>query len=573
MRQNIFCQRSRSLSKKILLAVGYYLGIFEIFRIIFSKKGYVPILLYHCILDSIETKTGRPSFYLLGIGITKSLFEKQIKYISKRYKVISLNEYIERKSNRQGLSGFVVITFDDGFKDSALEILRGYRLPATIFIIGDALKQIYWRHKVCYLLDYAQVKNFILRISPDEEIGISLTNSEQKRRAVSMILNALKNISEDKRENLINEIKRNLMVKRELRLEDIYLNEYDIKGLLKEGIYFGAHSITHRDMSVLGREDLLKEVEGSQDLIRGLTGEEKIPFSIPHGKYNERALEVLKLKKVMCNLTSDDGLNRPGEDIYRLKRIFVNSRTFPEFLYKISGVEMLFQNISKSTRSRMSEFLKTLRSYPVSLIKRLDRLAHYKIGDVIRERTNINTPEYWDKYFSKFDNFERDFPYEFLIEFLPKDSSFTLLDIGCGLGDGCLFLKKHFPLAQIEGADLSPLAIKKAKEKKANINFFLLDLKKENPPNRYDFISLVHALEHFNDPFPELDKCLKYVNKAVLIITPYLKRFDSPRLYSRGEHRYLFNENTFFKYKCTILKITEIIPSTGYRNIIYKIEP
>ncbi len=147
------------------------------------------------------------------------------------------------------------------------------------------------------------------------------------------------------------------------------------------------------------------------------------------------------------------------------------------------------------------------------------------------------------------------------------------MDIGCGLGDGCRLLKSRFPHAEIEGADFSGLAIKKAQDADNKINYFVLDIKNGYLSRKYDYISFLSILEHFNNPFPVVDKCLKYADKAILIVSPYTEKFFSPRLYFSGEHRYLFNKHTFAGYHYDVLKITDIIPATGYRYIIYRIEP
>lgn len=221
----------------------------------------------------------------------------------------------------------------------------------------------------------------------------------------------------------------------------------------------------------------------------------------------------------------------------------------------------------------MVEYSNKNKSLLKSFLKKLDKLTGFFFGDIARSLTNINNPKYWDNYFSKYNDFYRDFPYKFLLDFFPKNEKFTLLDIGCGLGDGCRLIKKNFPEAEIEGADFSPVSINKAKSICAGINYFLLDLKKDEPRHKYDFISLVHILEHFDNPFKILDKCLKFANKAVIIMVPLSEKFDSPRLYSRGEHRYLFNQDTFSKYDCRVLKITEYIPSAGYKYIVFEIKP
>jgi SAM-dependent methyltransferase len=217
-------------------------------------------------------------------------------------------------------------------------------------------------------------------------------------------------------------------------------------------------------------------------------------------------------------------------------------------------------------------FLPVYRSL-VSLFKKADKSTGYKIGNIIRFITNINTRKYWDKKSTSYGRSWRDFPYRYLLEFLPNNSRFSLLDIGCALGDGCLLLKNNFPRAEISGADFSSVAIERARKKTNQINFFVLDILKESPPKKYNYITLISTLEHFNEPYPIVDKCLNYVEKAVLIEIPYTERFDNPHLYWRGQHRFLFNEKTFIGYNFKILKITELVKSTGYQYILYELKP
>ncbi|MBU2540539.1 MAG: class I SAM-dependent methyltransferase [Candidatus Omnitrophica bacterium] len=221
----------------------------------------------------------------------------------------------------------------------------------------------------------------------------------------------------------------------------------------------------------------------------------------------------------------------------------------------------------------MRASLKILYHKIVSKVKSLDKATSYKLGDILRNLTDVNTRRYWDRIFSKTDEFLRDFPYEPLKDILPKDRSFSLLDIGCAMGDGLNILKTYFPKAHFEGADISAVGIEKAKVKTKDINYFVLDLKTQEPPRKYDFITLIHTLEHFNDPFAIVDKCLKFTNEALIVRTPYIEQFDNPRLYLSGEHRHLFNKHTFEKYNCEVLHISDHIEAGGYKYILYRIEP
>lgn len=223
----------------------------------------------------------------------------------------------------------------------------------------------------------------------------------------------------------------------------------------------------------------------------------------------------------------------------------------------------------------MKKIINSCYRYLVSAVKRMDRATNYKIGDFVRNITNENTKKHWDSYFNEKGDTWRDFSYEFLKDELPNDVNFSLLDIGCALGDGCRFIKKHFPQALVFGGDLSSVGIEKAKSKRDGVNYFCLDIARHLPPQKYDYITLIHILEHFNEPFAIIDKCLEFANKAVYISTPYGEDFDDPRLYWKGEHRYLFNEKTFINYKCDVLKVSERIEQNNFKAkyILYKITP
>ena len=221
----------------------------------------------------------------------------------------------------------------------------------------------------------------------------------------------------------------------------------------------------------------------------------------------------------------------------------------------------------------IGENFMSISKWSISVFKNIDKKTNYRMGNIIRTLTNTNTRGFWNKKLSSYGGRWRDFTYKYILEFLPENFSFSLLDIGCALGDGCVLLKSHFPEADISGADFSEAGIEKAKKKSDEISFFILDISKEDPPGKYDYITLIHTLEHFNNPYPIVDKCLKFVDRALIIQVPYVEQFDSPYLYSRCTHRYLFNEKTFSGYNCKILKITEYINIAGYRYIIYGLSP
>jgi 2-polyprenyl-3-methyl-5-hydroxy-6-metoxy-1,4-benzoquinol methylase len=189
---------------------------------------------------------------------------------------------------------------------------------------------------------------------------------------------------------------------------------------------------------------------------------------------------------------------------------------------------------------------------------------------------NLNTKKYWNMNFSEMGDSWRDAHYRNLTDVFLPDGEFTLLDVGCALGDGCRLFKRMFPGAKITGVDFSEVAIEKAREMSNDIDYLLVDLLKDPVPGEYDYITIVETLEHFDDPFYVLDKCLKHVRKSIIVSVPYSK--VSKKLVGIDYHKYSFNEFTFKKYHCKILKIAGLDGSLDEnddekRVIVYEIKP
>ncbi len=116
----------------------FYLNLLILKDKLFSHKRKFYILNYHQIIPN-ERK--RNSSLLQDWSISKKNFEFQMKYLSKRYPIISLDDLVSALKGKVELSSIsLVITLDDGYKDSytnAYPILKKYNIPATLFLISN----------------------------------------------------------------------------------------------------------------------------------------------------------------------------------------------------------------------------------------------------------------------------------------------------------------------------------------------------------------------------------------------------------------------------------------------------
>jgi len=151
---------------------------------------------------------------------------------------------------------------------------------------------------------------------------------------------------------------------------------------------------------------------------------------------------------------------------------------------------------------------------------------------------NVNSNKYWDRIFSNPRKQIGNENYYELMKFLPK-KKFSLLDIGSGLGEGCILIKKRFPKAKIEGCDFSRVALSKSKVKTKDIDFFELDIRKDEIPKKYDYIISISVFEHFRKPEEIIKKCLKHANTLIL---------DCPYEDYGIEHLFQCKEDTFKEF-------------------------
>ena len=89
----------------------------------------------------------------------------------------------------------------------------------------------------------------------------------------------------------------------------------------------GGHSHTHAILPFLSPRALESEIATSLKLLRMHLPERVEHYSYPEGLahcYSDRVIDVLRAQGVRCCPTAEPGVNAPGADLFRLKRVMVN---------------------------------------------------------------------------------------------------------------------------------------------------------------------------------------------------------------------------------------------------------
>jgi len=94
----------------------------------------------------------------------------------------------------------------------------------------------------------------------------------------------------------------------------------EVKEMNECGITFGAHTLTHPDLTRLPFEKIQNEVYGSKAIIEDALGTQVACFAYPYGYYDDQCREVVS-HHFICACSDTLGLVRAGSDPYAIERV------------------------------------------------------------------------------------------------------------------------------------------------------------------------------------------------------------------------------------------------------------
>jgi peptidoglycan/xylan/chitin deacetylase (PgdA/CDA1 family) len=111
------------------------------------------------------------------------------------------------------------------------------------------------------------------------------------------------------------------------------MTEPELRDLVAAGIELGAHTVTHPDLSTLGREECLREMVESRRTLERVTGAEIRTFAYPFCKYGEAAVEAVRAAGFAAAVTCQ---GRGDWSRFTLKRALITGKDGPvSFVLKL----------------------------------------------------------------------------------------------------------------------------------------------------------------------------------------------------------------------------------------------
>lgn len=243
------------------------------------------------------------------------------------------NIFLSMDQVREVISGtmkitkpFIVFTFDDGYSDNfhyAYPILKKYNIPFTIYIstgLIDGTAWLWW-----YLLEDIILNNQVLSLSN----GLSFDCSTQllKEKTFMEVRKTILDLPSDNFNDQLLKLFSNYRTSPEIYNSRLMMNWQQIIELSESGIAtIGAHTVSHRRMSVLTDKAIIDELYESKRIIEEKIKKETVHFAYPFGteyEIDNNAIDIVRKTDFQTAVLANGGLIRKyDKDLYKLKRLF-----------------------------------------------------------------------------------------------------------------------------------------------------------------------------------------------------------------------------------------------------------
>jgi len=299
------------------------------------------ILLYHGVTESVSKGIENIS----GKHIHARKFHDQMKFLKKHCNIISMEDvYLHYKNNIPFKLNTVAITFDDGFKNNssvALPILDNLEIPATFYIASGLIgtENMFWVDKIEDCLNLTEAQTIQINIF-NERLKFDLSTREEKINSLRDIKRICKSSTNSDKDQIIDQIINQTKVNPTPHCDNYKIMDWDdLKKLeASKNTIIGGHSMGHEILSKLNKDQMIKNINTSIEILENRLGIKIDHYSYPEGQedhYDEYVISALKSAGIKCCPSAINGLNSADIDLFNLRRIMVgfNEEPFPKEMF------------------------------------------------------------------------------------------------------------------------------------------------------------------------------------------------------------------------------------------------
>jgi len=265
-----------------LQLLAYRIGVMQFMAQLQHKSGAI-VLMYHSVANDSHAQWIDPRNH-----VPHPIFDKQMNFLARRKKVISLAELITQlRKGKTPDNETIVLTFDDGYLDNltiAAPILEHYGLTATIFLPTGYIDrgETQWVDQAYAAFKFRKNSDLIWGEKPPTRYN--LDEPIHYDACYQAVCRSLLISSPAKRRILLDDLRNQLLPftkppRLTMTWDDVFIlmNRYKC-------FEIGTHSQEHTSMTTLSEHDASCELLGCLKRIKAVMGKAPRFFSFPYGR-------------------------------------------------------------------------------------------------------------------------------------------------------------------------------------------------------------------------------------------------------------------------------------------------
>jgi peptidoglycan/xylan/chitin deacetylase (PgdA/CDA1 family) len=291
-----------------------------------ALAGQLSLLTYHRVLPPDRQRR----YFNPGLAVTPEALRVHCGVLRERYEVLPLREAVEqwRRGGHDGRP-LAAITFDDGYRDNfrlAAPVLAELGLRATFFVVAGLVgtNRPPWYDRMARAVERLRDRREPLSAEHPLHAILRAAGNGRDMPGAASVIAAAKSLRPDERQAFLERIQSAAPDPAAWEDDDLIMDWPQLRQLAGAGHEIGSHSHTHEILPLLDDAALHREVAGARRCIEEHLGASVWSFCYPNGDADERVANAVMSAGYGCATTTLSGSNRPGQDVYRLRRRFIH---------------------------------------------------------------------------------------------------------------------------------------------------------------------------------------------------------------------------------------------------------
>jgi peptidoglycan/xylan/chitin deacetylase (PgdA/CDA1 family) len=299
-----------------------------------GRFGIAGLLGPRCSLRSVlfHDVSDKESPFTKGLGgtITRKNFEAALRFITKYYTPVSLQDVIANCDGHALPPRPILVTFDDAYAsvpEFAAPLCSKFGVPAVFFVNGECLdnRQLALDNLVCYVanecgMDTINSAAHVASGTEDIELG---TMTEVFARFLPSISLSTREVFRGALLQLAGINDGELAQKAQL-----YLSSQQLRDLAMFNFEIGNHTYSHANCRSLVAEDFAGEIDKNKELLKAATGTKVRSFSVPYGSAADLTRDLaahLHGSGYEAVFLAESRANLASPDPFRLNRVSITT--------------------------------------------------------------------------------------------------------------------------------------------------------------------------------------------------------------------------------------------------------